>query len=155
MRTAALSLLTTMVLLTMTSCADDGTLSTGGKGAIAGGAGGAVIGQALGKNRYATIMGGAVGSMLGYVIGQEMDKTDTEKLNNALESGASGKAISWKNPDSGDEYQVVPFEFFTDETTNQKCRKAKLIATVEGKEQVTDTKACRSDDGQWMLDTVK
>ena len=100
-------------------------------------------------------MVGAMGSILGYLIGEEMDKTDTEKLNNALESGQAGKPIAWKNPDTGDEYKIIPFEFFTDEATQQKCRNAKLVANLEGKEQITDTKACRSNDGQWALDTVK
>lgn len=144
-----------MIILLMTSCADDETLTTGGKGAILGAAGGAVVGQAIGRNRYATIMAGAVGSILGYVIGEEMDKSDTEKLNNALENGASGKPISWKNPDTGDEYKIIPFEFFTDDATQQKCRKAKIIATLEGEEQITDSKACRQSDGHWELDTLK
>jgi surface antigen len=155
MKTVALTLLTTMVLLMITSCAEDGTMTTGGKGAIGGGAAGAVVGQALGRNRYATVMVGAMGSILGYLIGEEMDKTDTEKLNNALESGQAGKPIAWKNPDTGDEYKIIPFEFVTDEATQQKCRNAKLVANLEGKEQITDTKACRSNDGQWALDTVK
>ena len=154
MKTAALAVVTTMLLLLMTSCADDENLSTGGKGAIAGAAGGAVVGQALGRNRYATIMVGAMGSILGYVVGQEMDKSDTGKLNNALENGAAGKAIAWKNPDTGDEYTIIPFEFFTDDGTQQKCRKAKIIATVEGKEQITDSKASRQQDGHWALDTL-
>ncbi len=155
MRTIALALLGTMLLLLMTSCADDGTLTTGGKGAIGGAAAGAVIGQALGRNRYATITAAVVGTMLGYIVGNEMEKSDTQKLNNALENGAAGNPISWKNPDTGDEYKIIPFEFFTDDVTQQKCRNAKIVANTEGKEQITDTKACRQSDGHWDLGALK
>jgi len=155
MKTVTLTLLASMLLLMMTSCADDGTMTSGGKGSIGGAAGGAVIGQALGRNRYATVMVAAMGGILGYLIGEEMDKSDTEKLNRALESGEAGKPISWKNPDTGDAYQVIPQDFYTDDSTQQKCRNADLIATLEGKEEKTKTKACRSSDGHWVLDTVK
>ena len=154
MRTLAFALVTTMVTLMMTSCADDGSMTSGGKGAIGGAAGGAVLGQALGRNRYATVAVAAMGGIIGYLVGTEMDKSDTQKLNEALEYGEPGKTISWKNPDTGDAYQITPQAFITDDATKQKCRITEVVATVEGKEQKTTSKACRNSDGQWVLDQV-
>lgn len=154
MRSLSVAVMTGLLMM-LTSCADDQTLSSGGKGAAAGAAGGAVFGQVMAKNTQATIAGAAVGTLIGYMVGKEMDQTDTQKLNNALENGAAGNPISWKNPDTGDAYKIIPFEFFTDDATQKKCRKAKLVGNFDGKEQITDTKACRESDGHWVLDTVK
>ena len=155
MRTAALAVLVTMPLLMIMSCADDGSMTTKGKTVAGGAAAGAVIGQAVGRNRYATAIGAGFGSLLGYIVGNEMEKSDTQNLNNALENGAAGNPISWNNPDTGDEYKIIPFEFFTDDVTQQKCRNAKIVADIEGKEQITDTKACRQSDGHWDLGALK
>lgn len=154
MKKIAFVLIGSMLPLLLMSCADDGTLTTGGKGAIGGAAGGAVLGQALGRNRYATVAVAAMGGIIGYLVGTEMDKSDTQKLNEALEYGEPGKTISWKNPDTGDVYQITPQAFVTDDATKQKCRITEVVATVEGKEQKTASKACRNSDGQWVLDQV-
>lgn len=140
-----------LLLALITSCADDGSMTTKGKTSAGGAAAGAVIGQAVGKNRYATAIGAGFGTLIGYIVGNEMEKTDTQNLNNALENGTAGDPIAWTNPDTGDQYKVIPFEFFTDDATQQKCRDAKIIANIEGKEQVSDTKACRQSDGHWDL----
>jgi len=144
-----------MVLLMMTSCADDGSMTTKGKTVAGGAAAGAVVGQAIGRNRYATAFGAGIGSLIGYIIGNEMEKADTQNLNDALENGPAGEPIAWKNPDTGDEYNVVPFDSYTDESTQQKCRNAKIVATIDGKEEIIDTKACQQSDGHWDLGTLK
>jgi surface antigen len=43
--------------------------------------------------------------MLGYIVGNEMDKFDRQELNGTYETAPSGQAASWRNPDSGNEYQ--------------------------------------------------
>jgi len=109
--------------LSLASCADT-NLTKGQQGAAGGAAAGAVIGQA---------------------IGNEMDKYDRMQLNNAYESGPSGQPVSWVNPDSGTNYQVVPQPAYQNSKTNQVCRQADVMATIDGQPQNTKTTACRND----------
>lgn len=138
-----------MVLLLATSCADS-QLSKGSQGAIGGAAGGAVIGQAIGKDTESTLIGAAVGTMLGYIVGNEMDKYDRRQLNRAYERGPSGQPVAWVNPDSGNSYQVVPQPAYTG-TGNQVCRKAEIMATIDGRPEKTYSTACRDAQGNWVL----
>jgi uncharacterized protein YcfJ len=49
------------------------------KGALIGGAGGALVGQAIGHDTKATLIGAAVGAAGGAIIGNEMDKKDAQR----------------------------------------------------------------------------
>lgn len=139
------------LLLVVTSCAEYNSMNKGKKGAIGGAAGGALIGQAIGRNTEATLIGAAVGTMLGYIVGNEMDKYDRQQLNYAYERGPSGQPVTWVNPDTGNNYQVVPQPAYNSPTSNQVCREAEIMATIDGQPQKTLTTACRNDRGQWVL----
>ena len=147
-------MITTMVigalLLALASCADT-NLTKGQQGAVGGAASGAVIGQAIGRNTEATLIGTAIGTMLGYIVGNEMDKYDRTRLNQAYETGPSGQPVKWVNPDSGSNYQVVPQPAYQNSSTNQVCRQAEVMATIDGQPQKTMTTACRTDQGQWVI----
>lgn len=131
------------------SCTQQGT--KGQTGAILGAAGGAVVGQAIGRNTEATLIGVAVGTMLGYIVGNEMDKYDRQQLNHVYETGRSGQASTWNNPDTGNSYQVTPQPAYTPVSSNQPCRKAEINAVIDGKPETTYTTACRDANGQWQL----
>ena len=60
------------MMVSLASCA--GEYNRGQSGAVMGGVGGALIGQAIGRSTEATLIGLAVGTMLGYIVGNEMDK---------------------------------------------------------------------------------
>jgi surface antigen len=152
MRLIALFLVGMMMVL-MSSCAQQDGVSKGTKGAVGGAAGGALIGQAIGRNTEATLIGAAVGTMLGYIVGNEMDKQDKQQLNNAYERGPSGQPVTWVNPDSGNNYQVVPQPAYSNPSTNQVCREAEITATIDGQPQKTKTTACRNAQGQWVLNS--
>ena len=140
-----------ILTLTLSSCANQ-QYSKGTQGAGIGAAGGAVIGQAIGRNTEATLIGAAVGTMLGYIVGNEMDKYDKRELNHAYEFGQSGQASGWTNPDSGNTYQVTPQPAYTPPQQPQSvCRKAEILATIDGQTQKTYTTACRNSAGQWEL----
>jgi surface antigen len=139
-----------LMMLVMSSCADIG-MNKGPQGAIGGAAGGAILGQAIGRNTEATLIGAALGTVLGYIVGNEMDKTDKQQLNNAYERGPSGQPVAWVNPDSGNNYQVIPQPAYTNPTNNQLCREAEILATIDGQAQTTKTTACRNAQGQWVL----
>lgn len=141
--------ITAIVLLALLSgCAN---LNKSQTGAVGGAAGGALIGQMIGHNTEATLIGAAVGTMLGYIVGNEMDKYDKQQLNHVYERGASNQRSSWINPDSGNQYAVIPQPAFQNPTTQQVCRKAEIDAIIDGKNQKTYSTACRDDNGQWQL----
>ncbi len=144
-------LLLPVLLLTLASCADT-PYSKGQQGAGFGAAGGALIGQALGRNTEATLIGAAVGTMLGYIVGNEMDKYDRQELNQAYEYTPSGQSTSWQNPDNGNSYQVTPQPAYTQPSRPQQpCRQAEILATIDGRTEKTYTTACRNQQGQWVL----
>ncbi|MFW2367035.1 MAG: glycine zipper domain-containing protein [Desulforhopalus sp.] len=139
------------LMITMTSCATD-SLNKGQKGVGIGAASGAIIGQAIGRNTEATLIGAAVGTMLGYIVGNEMDKHDRQQLNNTYERAPSGSPTSWHNPDSGNRYQVTPEPaYYPSSQPEGPCRKAEILATIDGKTEKTYTTACRNSQGQWEL----
>ncbi|MBT8359844.1 MAG: glycine zipper 2TM domain-containing protein [Desulfobacterales bacterium] len=150
MRLISLTLLG-ILMLTMMSCAQFDGMSKGTKGAAGGAAGGAIVGQIIGRSTEATLIGAAVGTMLGYIVGNEMDKQDKQQLNSAFERGPSGQPVTWVNPDSGNNYQVTPQPAYTNQSTNQTCREAEIMATIDGKPQKTKTSACRNAQGEWVL----
>ncbi len=114
-----------------------------------GGAGGAVVGQAIGRNTEATLIGLAVGTMFGYIVGNEMDKQDRQQLNQVYERGVSGQQSSWQNPDSGNAYTVTPQPAV--QRSSGPCRKAEIQAVIDGTTETTYTTACRDSNGQWVL----
>ncbi len=129
----------------LSSCANMGQT-----GAVVGAAGGAILGQAIGRDAESTQIGAAIGGMLGYVIGNEMDKYDRQQLNRVYESAPSGQASTWVNPDHGTQYQVTPQPAYT-APNNQYCRKAEILAVINGSPEKTYTTACRDANGQWQL----
>lgn len=138
------------LIFTLSSCGD--TLNKGQKGAGMGAAGGALLGQAIGRNTEATLIGAAVGTMLGYIVGNEMDKYDRRQLNYTYESAPSGQAATWKNPDSGNSYQVTPQPAYANPARpDGPCRRAEIMATIDGKTERTYTTACRNSVGEWEL----
>jgi surface antigen len=142
-------LLLPMIVIGLSSC---GSYTKGQKGVGIGGASGALIGQAVGRSTEATLIGAAVGSLLGYIVGNEMDKYDRQELNQAYEFGPSGQATSWQNPDNGNAYQVVPQPAYTQpQQPQQPCRRAEILATIDGQTERTYTTACRNSAGQWEL----
>ncbi|KGO35364.1 MAG: glycine zipper domain-containing protein [Desulfoprunum sp.] len=134
-------------ILALSSCG--GQLTKGQAGAGIGAAGGAVVGQAIGKSTEATLIGMAVGTMLGYIVGNEMDKYDRQQLNNVYETGVSGRSSSWHNPDTGNRYTVTPQPAV--QGPSGTCRRAEIQAVIDGRQETTYSTACRDDYGHWVL----
>lgn len=130
--------------LLMTSC-----VTKGQTGALGGAAGGAIIGQAIGRNTGGTLIGAAVGGLLGYIVGNEMDKYDRDQLSNAYENTPSNQPTTWHNPDNDNRYTVTPEPAYQDED-GRDCRKAEILATIDGKAEKTTATACR-ENGRWVI----
>ena len=134
-------------MFALSSCG--GQLTKGQAGAGIGAAGGAIVGQAIGKSTEATLIGMAVGTMLGYSVGNEMDKYDRQQLNTVYETGASGRPTAWQNPDNGNSYTVTPQPAV--QSPQGVCRKAEIRAVIDGRTETTYSTACRDDYGRWVL----
>lgn len=141
-----LNVVALLFLLLLSACATKGQT-----GAVGGAAGGALIGQAIGHSTGATLIGAAAGGLLGYIIGNEMDKSDRDRLNQTYEAGPSNQRSSWENPDNGNRYAVTPQPAYQDSSSRQVCRKAEIEATINGKPERTYSTACRNQHGQWEL----
>ncbi len=149
-RKIAYGILMAIMVLT-TSCAGV-DLNRGQQGVVGGTAGGALLGQLIGRDTEATLIGAAVGGLLGYVVGNEMDKYDRQRLQHAFEYAPSGQSASWRNPDSGNNYQVVPQPAYSaSNSAHGVCREAEIIAYINGRAEKTHTTACRDSRGQWQL----
>jgi hypothetical protein len=75
-------------------------ISKQGKGAIIGGAGGAVVGGLIGKNVGGALIGGAIGAGGGYVIGNEARKREQKKKHAAYLQ----RRANWKRAHPGRAY---------------------------------------------------
>ncbi len=120
------------------------------RGAIIGGIAGSVIGKQIGKgsgNTMATLAGALIGAYIGARIGEDLDRQDQEQANEALEKTPTRKAHKWKNPDTGNEYEVIPVKTY--ETANGPCRDFVTHAIIDGKKETVQGTACRQPDGTW------
>ena len=120
-------------------------------GAVAGGLIGSQFGGGAGERVAAGLAGAAVGGLIGNRIGAGMDDDDKQRAYaaqvQALESGKSGTAVAWKNPDSGRYGSVVPGPAY--QTNGQQCRQYTHTIYIDGRPQVARGNACRNPDGTW------
>jgi len=134
--------------LIMSGCATKAQ-SGAGIGAVVGAALGSQFGPAENRKESA-LMGAAIGALLGYAVGNEMDKYDTAQLNQAFETGKSNTATTWVNPDTKNKYTVTPKPAVTDKA-GRPCRDASIEAIIDGQPQTVVTRACRTPEGVWEL----
>lgn len=125
-----------------------GTCNREKVGAVMGGLIGGVIANktSSGKNKgLKTLVGALFGAVIGKEVGKNMDNEDAACTHQALERARDGQAISWKNPDSGEQYQVTPYKTYQRDD-GRYCRKYKAVI---GDKDYRET-ACRSEQGEWQ-----
>jgi surface antigen len=118
-------------------------------GAVGGAVVGGVVGSTIGggTGRTVAIVALAVGgAMLGSHIGKRLDEADRLKAAQALETAPTGQQVSWKNPDTGAQYALTPTKTYEGA---QACRDFTVNATIDGKSENVNGKACRQADGTW------
>lgn len=138
--------------------------NNGINGLIFGAGGGAIAGQAIGRNTEATLIGTAVGSLLGYVIGNEIDK-----------GGGYHRQVVYNSPPPITYRQqrvvrhapppprrVIQRNTYVTEHHNYypigkkrysqrpPCREAEILGTVNGRAKKIYGTVCRTDNG-WEL----
>jgi surface antigen len=123
-----------------------------GSGMIIGGILGGVLGHQVGGGHgqtAATIIGSLIGTTIGGNVGRSMDQSDRLKVSQSLENVRTGVETSWRNPDTGYQYRVVPTRTYQE--NENPCREYQVDASIGGKvEQIYGT-ACRQADGSWKV----
>ncbi len=137
-------------LLVLSGCESPQTREQAGMiiGGVLGGVVGSEIGGGDGRTA-AIIIGSLIGSSIGGSIGRSMDETDRLKTAHALETVRTGVQSSWRNPDSGNRYSVVPTRTY--ESTSGPCREYTVDAMIGGKSEQVFGTACRQEDGSWKI----
>ena len=117
-------------------------------GGVLGGALGSQVGGGTGRT-VATVVGTLLGSSVGGAVGRSMDDTDRLKVAHSLENVRTGVASRWRNPDSGNQYAVVPTRTY--ESAGTPCREFTVNGNVGGKRENVYGTACRQRDGSWRI----
>lgn len=150
MNVKMLGLLLVAMMLTVSGCATTDKGVNEQAGMVIGGILGGVLGSNVGKGdgrTAAIIVGTLVGAAIGGNVGRSMDDTDRLKTAHSLETVRTGVPSTWKNPDTGNEYTVVPTKTY--ETSSGPCREYTIDAYVGGKKEQVYGTACRQPDGSW------
>lgn len=117
-------------------------------GGVLGGLIGAQAGGGDGRTT-AIILGTMAGAAVGGSVGRSMAETDRLKTAHALENVRTGVPSSWRNPDNGNAYVVVPTRTF--DAATGPCRDYTVDAVVGGRSEKVFGTACRQSDGSWQI----
>jgi len=147
----AIAMLLLVPLAGCQSIQDNPKTSIGGLG---GAATGGLIAAAAGGGGAAIAAGVIGGALLGGLVGNLLDQRDKEMqakaASQAFESGPSGKAVSWQNPDSGHSGTVTPTRTYQT-SQGTYCREYTQTVTIDGKKENSYGTACRQPDGSWRI----
>jgi len=147
-----------LVAGSLAACAATPETGQGAKentGTAVGALAGALVGSQFGGNTAsrlaAGVAGAAIGGFIGNRIGASMDDEDKRRAYaaqmQALESGQSGAAVAWKNPDSGRYGSVIPGPAY--QQAGNTCRQYTQTIYIDGRPQTARGAACRNPDGTW------
>lgn len=119
---------------------------------------GGVIGGAVGskvsndENRtIAIIVGAAAGALIGNRIGREIDAADRSCVGHALEVGQPGQVVTWRNPDTGVEYQMALGT--NDGQHGANCREYILLGIAGDEKSFRRGVACQAEPGVWKMES--
>jgi len=144
MRKILIALIVSTLVFNLTACETKQE-----QGVLGGAALGGLVGAQFGSgNRTAGILAGAIiGGLIGGAIGKNMDDIDRMNMNHAV---ANNETATWRNPNTGYQYTVVPGNDVAYKG-NQNCREFATTANVGGKQEQIFGTACRQSDGSWRV----
>jgi surface antigen len=120
-------------------------------GALSGALIGSTIGGTTGDRVAAAVAGAAIGGLIGNRIGAAMDDSDRQLAYQAqieaLEQGAPGAPVGWRNPDSGRYGSIVPGPMYVQR--GLRCRGYTHTVYIDGRPQIARGTACKNPDGTW------
>ncbi len=131
-------------------CANNGPQEQSGMviGSVLGGILGSEVGHGRG-NIAAIIAGTLAGAAIGGSVGRSMDETDRLRTAMALENVRTGVPSTWRNPDTGYQYEVTPTRTY--ESASGPCREFTMDAQIGGETESVYGTACRQSDGSWAI----
>jgi surface antigen len=138
-----------IMAIVLAGCAAPATQEQSGMviGGLLGGLLGNEIGQGSGRTA-AIIFGTVIGANIGGNVGRSMDDSDRLKTSLALENVRTGVPSRWVNPDSRNQYTVVPTRTY-DASSGAPCREYTVDAVIGGRVEKVVGTACRQADGSW------
>ncbi|MDF3813980.1 MULTISPECIES: RT0821/Lpp0805 family surface protein [Rhodopseudomonas] len=92
-------------------------------------------------------MGGLIDAKIGALLDDEDRRLALQAELAALDTGASGAPVPWRNPASGRFGNIVPGPAYAKQGAT--CRGFSHTVTIEGRLEIARGTACRSDDGPW------
>ncbi len=120
-------------------------------GALSGALIGSTIGGTAGDRVAAAAAGAAIGGLIGNRIGAAMDDEDRrlayQAQIEALEQGAPGAPVGWRNPISGRHGSIVPGPAYVQR--GLQCRGYTHTIFIDARPQIARGTACRNGDGSW------
>lgn len=129
-----------------------GTCNRDTLGAILGGVVGGVIAHRTASEadrQVATIAGVVIGGIVGHSIGRSMDRRDEQCTGQVLERAGDRKTVSWRNDETGQNYQVTPLRTYSQDGVY--CREYVTRAAVGSQWSESTQNACRNADGSWSM----
>ncbi len=152
--------LVSCAVLALAGCAGNPQNGTGPRentgtlaGALLGGLVGSQFGGGTGGRVGAGIAGAVIGGLIGNRIGASLDEQDRQRAyaaeTEALDRGASGAPVGWRNPDNGRYGSVVPGPAY--QHAGVTCRQYSETVYIDGTPQTARGTACRNPDGTWTL----
>jgi surface antigen len=125
-----------------------------GSATLAGAFSGASSGSAIGRggNEAAAAatnaaLGGLIGSKLGASLNDDDRRLAYEAQISALDRGAPGAPVPWRNPASGRHGNIVPGPPY--DQKGATCRGFSHTVTIDGQLETARGTACRGPDGAW------
>ena len=115
------------------------------RGVVVGAGGGALLGQAIGRNTQSTVMGTAIGSVVGYLVGSEMDRR----------SGYSNNVVYHREQPVRYEYYEPVGQYNHQQSwerpaPRRDCRESEILGTIDGRARKLYGTVCKTDHG-WQL----
>lgn len=138
------------LFLSLAGCAAQGPREESGM--VIGGLLGGMLGAQAGDRHLrpvAIIAGTLIGASIGGTIGSYMDETDRLRAGQTLETVRTGVSSTWRNPDTGAQYQFTPTSTY--ESAQGPCREYTMEALIGGRREQVYGTACRQADGSWKM----
>lgn len=149
-----IAILISISTLILVACASNTQKENTTVGAVAGAVLGGIAGSTIGAGSgqlLAIGVGAVAGGLLGAAIGHNVESSDTDNMNNALDHNAVRKTSKWKNKNTGTKYTITPMSTAMTYKGKGPCRKFRSTMTLIDKpQQVTNGIACRQEDGNWV-----
>lgn len=95
----------------------------------------------------AAAIGGLIGSQIGSALNDSDRRLAYQAQLDALDRGAPGVPVAWRNPESGRYGNIVPGPSYN--LRGAKCRAYTHTVTINGQLVMARRTACRSSEGVW------